>query len=199
MRPLQQRVDEPPARTGKTDSIASVMGNAATLDPTAQGVLAAWIAMCAMTSDFFYPERQAIRQGDRDWLRDNLSPPPETRKIWIGNYARGDWPAHYVKNSMAISDEGLNPEIGADGIPRPNTQTTTIVFGHLYVHVFSSVFSHLAQGVWGRTDDFGKIVEVWPVREQPVAWPAGLLTDRNADNIAAALFQTLDAASRASA
>ncbi len=190
MSQLQQR--------GKRLVLPLIMGNPTVLGQDAQRIVAAWIAMSVMTSDFFYPDRQAIPQGDRDWLRAKREPPPNTWKIWIARYERGNWVAHHVKNSMAISDEEHVPNISADGIPRPNTQSTTIVFGQLYVHVFSSVFPKLVAGAGIGAKGVEKVAQLWPIREHFIAWPTTALTDREADDIAAAIFKTLDELSRTS-
>jgi hypothetical protein len=162
------------------------------LGQEAQRLLAGWIAMSTMTSDFFYPEKQAIPQSHRDWLRDHYEPPPDTSRIWIGRYEREKWVGHWVKNSMPISSKEHIPEISADGIPRPNTQATTLVFGQLYVHVFSSVHTSVVAKASIAGKGIERLAQIWPVREHFIAWPTNAMTDRDADRIAGAIFDILD-------
>ena len=93
---------------------------------------------------------------------------------------------------MAISSEKHIPEITKEGFPRPNTQPTTIVFGQLYVHVFSSLFPEMEYRTWIAGKGLEKVAQLWPVREDFIAWPSNPTSDRDADNIAASIFNLLD-------
>lgn len=182
--------------TAKPVLLPLVRGGSATLTQRDKDVLAAWCTMSVMTSDFFYPEKQAIPQADRDYLRANMLPPENGWKIWIGYFSRTNWMAHWVKNSMPISSEEHIPEIAPNGIPRPNTQATTLIFGKLYVHVFSSVHADLVAKatIGGRA--IGRLVRIWPRLSNTVVWPPLPMTDRDADDIAGAIFNELDRLSR---
>jgi hypothetical protein len=145
-----------------------------------------------MNADFFFPNRNAIPQAHRDHLRATWEAPPDTWKIWIGNYKRDRWVAHWARQSMAISSEKHVPEITTEGFPRPNTQATTIVFGQLYVHVFSSLFPEMVSRTWTAGKSLEKVAQLWPVREDFVAWPTNPMSDKDADNIAVSIFNMLD-------
>lgn len=93
---------------------------------------------------------------------------------------------------MPISSEKHTPEITKEGLPRPNTQATTIVFGQLYVHVFSSLFPEMVARTWIAGQGLEKVAQLWPVREDFIAWPINSMLDQDADNIAAAIFNMLD-------
>jgi hypothetical protein len=69
--------------------------------------------MSTMTSDFFYPDRQAIPQSQRDWLRNYWSPPNDTCRIWIAPYRRDKWVNRWSRNLMAISSEEHVLELAA--------------------------------------------------------------------------------------
>src|SRR5262249_2205139 len=122
-----------------------VTGERTILSLNAQRLLAGWCAMSVMTADFFYPDRQAIPQVERDYFRDNLLPPLETWKIWIGRYTRKKWAAHYIRNSMPMVEDF--PEGDDESIARPNSQMTTIVVGQLYIHAFSCPFPSTVAGI----------------------------------------------------
>jgi hypothetical protein len=172
-----------------------VQGSPLVLRREAQETLATWCAMSVMTSDFFYPQRPAIPQSDRDYLRSHWKPPPATWKIWIGRYVRKNWQAHWVKNAMPLEYDGRVPALSADGLPMPNTQATTIVFGQLYVHAFSSIHPSLVS-IISIEKLFEKIAQVWPVQEEFIAWPTKPMTDRDADNIQGAICEALEGLSR---
>jgi hypothetical protein len=169
-----------------------ILGQRTVLSRTQQAIIAGWCAMSVMSADFFFPDRQAVSQDHRDHLRSTWEAPPETWKIWIGNYKRDKWVAHWTKQSMAISSKEHIPEITAEGFPRPNTQATTLVFGQLYVHVFSSLFPIMVAKTSIAGKGLEKVAQIWPVREDFVAWPPNPMTDRDADSIAVAIFQMLD-------
>jgi hypothetical protein len=169
-----------------------ILGEKIVLSRDAQRIVAGWCAMSVMTADFFFPDRHAVPQTHRDHLRDRCEAPPDTWKIWIGNYKREKWKAHWAKQSMPISSKEHIPEITAGGFPRPNTQATTLVFGQLYVHVFSSLFPIMVAKTSITGKGIEKVAQIWPIREDFVAWPFNPMSDRDADNIAAAIFKMLD-------
>jgi hypothetical protein len=177
-----------------------IQGDRVILGAEEQKIVAAWCAMSVMTSDFFNPTRQAVPQAHRDYFRASLLPPSDTWKIWLGFYERKNWLPHWVKNSMPVSyDDGdIATEIADDGVPMPNTQSTTLIFGKLYVHAFSSVFPSLVAKPWitGQGDGVEKFVQLWPIRDQFTAWPINPIGDRDADTYAGAIFRTLDNVAR---
>jgi hypothetical protein len=169
-----------------------ILGQKTVLSREAQRIVAGWCAMSVMNADFFFPERYAIPQPHRDHLRSTWDAPADSWKIWIGNYKREKWVAHWAKQSMAISSKEHIPEITPYGFPRPNTQITTIVFGQLYVHVFSSLFPIMVAKTSITGKGLEKVAQIWPIREDFIAWPPNPMSDKDADGIAAAIFQMLD-------
>ncbi len=175
--------------------LALVQGKSTILSQKDQYTLATWCAMSVMTSDFFIPDRHAIPQIERDLLRTSTQIPNDTWKIWIGRFIRKDWVPHWTKNSMPIVDGDVDENAP---LPPPNTQSTTLVFGELYVHAFSSVFPIVVAKPWITDKRFEKIIQLWPVWEQFIAWPINPITDREADDIAGEIFSVLDNLERAS-
>jgi hypothetical protein len=173
-----------------------IKGERTVLGLDAQRLLAGWCAMSVMTSDFFYPETQAIPRADRDYLRDHWMPPSDTWKIWIGRYTREKWQAHYIKNSMPITEEDIAEE-GDSHVPRSNSQMTTIVVGQLYIHAFSCPFAWLIEKIATiPANGFKKVAQIWPTREHFIAWPTDPLTDREADSIPGAIAHLIERADR---
>jgi hypothetical protein len=144
--------------------------------------------MSVMTSDNFYPERQAIPQEHRDWLMTRGVPPPDTWKIWVGRYERGNWLARWAKNARAISSDDHPVSYLENGLPIANTQSSTLVFGQLYVHAFSSVHSDIV----ARTPaPHSKLVQLFPLNGRPLHWPPLTMGDRDADSAAGKIFEAL--------
>lgn len=165
-----------------------ILGAATAIQPTSLETIAGWCAMSVMTSDNFYPERQAIPQEDRNWLMAHGLPPPDTWKIWIGQYERGNWPAYWAKNARAISSDGHPVFYLENGLPIPNTQSSTLVFGKLFVHAFSSVHADI---VANTPNPHGKLIQLFPLSGLPLRWPPPTMLDRDADDAAGKIFNAL--------
>lgn len=168
------------------------IGRSTSIGVDAQGTLAAWCAMSVMTSDHFYPDRAAIPQQHRDALMNVGMPPAAQWKIWIGHYERGDWVADWVKNALAISSEAHPARHLPNGLPIPNTQTTTLVFGKLYVHAVSSVHSDIIDMTGSPSS---KLVRLFPLGGSAIEWPQKCMTDRDADDAAGFIMNALGNAS----
>lgn len=155
-----------------------------------QRTLALWCVMAAMNAEFLNPGRTAISPLDRALLmNDRLR--TDNWKIWIGNYLREEWVGSWIHNMMPISSKDrVHPFDG--GFPLPNTHTTTLVFGRLYVHVFGCEHPDIVRKIslGGRAESV--IVQIWPITEANVAWPPEAMTDQDADNLAVAITSKLD-------
>ena len=151
-----------------------------------QCILSAWIAMCTITSEFFVPAFVAIPRIDRDFLWNNETA-PEYWKIWIGKYQRGDWPPYRVHHAFHLSDGDRDGSVLSPSTP-PNAQTTTLVFGQLYAHVFSCAFPFFVDRVNFNSASH-LLRPIWPPQNAPLVWPLpSLITDKDADHIAGAIF-----------
>jgi hypothetical protein len=166
-----------------------IRGEPALLTPARQATVAAWAAMSVMCAEYFNPSRVAVPQTSRDGFYQSRTPPQDW-KIWIGNYQRGDWPGHWCHNSLCIADEA--PELNDEGFHPPNVQTTTFVVGKLYIHAFSCPYPDIVAKVQPAQRTISLLAQVWPLRENFIAWPPQAMLDRDADNIAASIFNMLD-------
>ena len=63
-----------------------IEGAASKLNTRQQRLLAAWIAMAVICSEYSDLDSLAIRQKDREWLFRKHAPPSNNWKIWIGHY-----------------------------------------------------------------------------------------------------------------
>ncbi|MGB9114552.1 hypothetical protein [Bradyrhizobium sp.] len=157
--------------------------------------------MSVTCAEYFHPARAAISVTDRRWLYLHKTAPKNMR-IWIGDFARQDWPAHWAHSSLRITEhEGVHGwTVHPDGTPRTNTQTTTFVVGRLFIHAYSCPFPEIlnASKVTDAVDR--RLIQIWPVRQRHllVQWPpTAPLTDREADDLMGHIFSCLDTAGSA--
>jgi hypothetical protein len=157
-------------------------GERAALFKKAQNTLAAWTAMFTMVAEFQSrtPRRVAIPAAHRRHLMDTRTVPSDW-KIWVGCYERQSWPRVYVHNTLPVSSESGSVHQTDDGLPLPNTQTTTFVVGKLYVHVLSTA---IRGGINRQRILMSSIAQLWPFKTSPVGWPRTPLTDDEAERIA---------------
>jgi len=169
--------------------IPLISGDATAMDATGQGIVAAWIAMTVMVAEYFDPSKAAVSYTQRRYLYKNQAVPANW-KIWIGHYVRGSWPAYLVHNPLPISSSKHRVRRLDTGLPRPNTQTTALVVGELYIFAASSdtdVFDR-----WEVPGEGEKLAQIWPIRRNIVAWPTKTLTDRGADQVAGSFFLAVE-------
>jgi hypothetical protein len=176
--------------------IPLITGKAINLTPPRQESLAAWCAMTTMCAEYFYPKTASVSVTDRRWFFKTHAA-PNTFRIWIGDFDRKEWKPHWGHLSLRISlteHEGMQGwAIHPDGTPRPNTQTTMFVVGRLYIIVYSCPFPEIlnSQAIAQRVDS--RLSQIWPPRHSLLIWPpTDTLTDRDADQLAGAIFGRLD-------
>jgi hypothetical protein len=154
------------------------------LDRDSQGRVAAWIAMAVIAGDAADRDERAISQVDCSFFMSTKGPPPNWR-ITIGDFDRGDWPAHWVRHPFRINDNGNH-----DAVPY-NAQFTTFVTGRLFAHVSiaPSGTSHLRVQMPLEVEK--KMRQIWlPIRDR-IEWPAEALATAEADLVAGAGFSRL--------
>jgi len=163
-----------------------IQGDGTALDATGQEIIAAWIAMTVIVAEF-YKKRVTSTAPDRQFLRKNKRPSDQW-KIRIGNFERGNWGPHLVHSTFPISYPGWRPKFDDVGLPRPNTQTTEMTVGKLYILAASTPTDIFEQ--WRVTANGArKLAQIWPFRRNIIGWPPEPLTDREADDIAGAFFR----------
>src|SRR5215207_4394777 len=146
-------------------------GDAVLLDTIGQRLLASLLCLITIRVEFTDPATLATPKEERDWLRLRGEPPPNW-KIWLARYAGEEPHQHWCRhNGLEIVDSPETPEGGYT--PKCNTQTTTLVFGELCAHVYSS-------SVW--TDFRGyegvRLSRIWPPNQIAISWlHTGWLSD----------------------
>ncbi len=163
-----------------------------------QRQLATWVAMTVICAEYLQPASVSIPVTARRWLFTKRTP-PDNMRIWIGAFERQNWKADWAHNSLRISqNEGRYAwTVNPDGTPRPNTQTTTYVAGKLYIHAFTCPFPEILHSskLTGPVDR--ALVQIWPIRHSFIAWRFPILSDRQADLLAAHIFRSLDLTGKA--
>lgn len=173
-------------------------GQHATLNLKQQQLLAAWVAMSVISSEYVPPGPSVTPQSERDFLRDHQLA-PENWNIWIGHFFRRDWPSSYVRSLMEVVSKKQatihDPGDGKLAIPtRPNTQTVSLIVGQLYIHAATSsmpvprrIFREM-RFLRGRRQLLRRI---WPTQDASFFhWPPlRRITDYEADKIAKQFFQ----------
>lgn len=163
----------------------------ATLSVHDQKVLAAWATMSTMTSEYIQPSTVAVSPLDRQRFYKTKSP-LKLWKIWIGNYHRGNWKPHRIHHAWPTRTR-VREESKLTANAPPNTQTTTLIFGGLYLHVASSDIPDATRRMTFPHEVTNTILkQIWPPRSGTLRWPPRrTMTDREADYAAGFLFLSM--------
>lgn len=146
-------------------------------------VLAAWIAMFTMVSEFLDKtgERIAITLRERSYLRETGKVPPNW-KVWIAHQNQKTWRGPLLFHETMHVSKGDEPASDV-----PNTHSTTAFFGELYMHAISSQTLDISrQKMHGVYETI--VSQLWPVRPNVISWPPNRpLTNDEAEHIAKGL------------
>jgi hypothetical protein len=83
-----------------------ILGQPSILSADSQRVIATWIVMKFMITEFYNPEVIATPQRNREFLMSNQQP-PEGWQIWIAHKRGPDWHTGYFRHAVTL---GLGPE-----------------------------------------------------------------------------------------
>lgn len=153
-----------------------------------KAILSTWVSMFTTVAEFRDKTGMAIAIPERDrvWLRARRSVPQHWR-IWIGHHIRSSWNGIWVHASVPVGSEEYVPDGAGRKRPIPNTQSTTIVLGQLFIHVFSSARKEVSRV---RLFDNRALAQIWPVQCQSISWPPKLsLDDAAAKEISCSLIR----------
>jgi hypothetical protein len=103
-------------------------------------LLRSWIAMFVIVAEGMDRMARSIPQEDIEFLFTKKVAPLSWR-IWIGIIDRKQWKTEYAHFVAAIGSsvsEEYVPHSSHGKIPSPNTQTTTLTVGEVFVHVMST-------------------------------------------------------------
>ena len=142
--------------------------------------------MATITAEFIHRRLSsiAISNKARSVFKD-AQQPFENWRIWIGHYHRRRWDGCYVHACQPIYFEGnmIVPNVQEPDLPLPTTQWSTFVLGKLYLHTASSMTSPdlIRNWDWRNAPRARRLlVQIWPLKEEIIAWPIQALTDADA-------------------
>jgi len=169
----------------KTKPILSrlIQGESISLDKKSQQLLATWLTMATMVSEQFnFVEPMiAIPRSQVAAFRESQRP-PKGWKIWVAPYAGEHENGSWARSTVPVVGPTKAPERNADGRDLPNTQTTTIIVGKFFAHLFSSVH---AQVVRKKVPPAPGLIQLWPIVSSPLLWSTSRsLSDEAADAVA---------------
>lgn len=116
--------------------------------------IACFICLVTMRAEFL-DRKLAIPDSDRDWIRENYTPPPRW-KIWIAWFVGASGAEFWHNRSAVQLAEKDAPPPG--GPPSYNTQASTFVWGSLVSASMSSTYLPDVPGY------DGQLVRVWPIQ-----------------------------------
>ena len=64
--------------------------------------------------------------------------------------------------------------------------------GKLYAHIFSSEIVSLVNSVSLGPISIGKMARIWPLQEDFIVWPPNAMDDSDANDMASAIFLSLE-------
>jgi hypothetical protein len=109
-----------------------LLRRARSIDLTEQRALAALLCLVSMRIDAS-SRMKAVPRNEHQWLMNNPEP-PASWKIWIARYV-GSQRMDQQFTAMHLSSSPNVPT----GVEHCNTQVTSLVVGHLYAHLYSSI------------------------------------------------------------
>ncbi len=159
-------------------------GSRSIYDSKCKNYVSAWAALASMTSEYLDcdPSLIAISQTDRNYVRSTESAPLNWR-IWVGFYNR-QLGSQCIKMTLPVLDSNDTTNIKAGNVRLPNTQTTTIIIGRLYIHAMSCFFHRQAREWNWPVDPRARtlLTPIWPATNNLLQWPTQSLTTRDAQN-----------------
>ena len=177
-----------------------IRGERTVLGQRAQETLSAWTTMAVMTSEHIDPAAHmvAVSQSERDAFSQHQAAFPNWQ-IWIGRYQRHRWVGQWVHTAMPVLGTKDIPADKDAPVPPPNTQTTTIILGQLYILAISSEFADIpVKWGWAGVPTVpARLARISPPKESIIAWPPSSLTDQEAEALSHAFFDWIDGIGRA--
>lgn len=158
-------------------------GNVCVLDANAQEALTRWIGLKTFVGELDDPHSRALSPSDAEAFYETRTL-REGWKIWIGHYIGEDWKYRYHHANARLIHRAILDLIGPSATP--NTQATTFVPGHLFIHSFSTAHVGFDYSFTGPA--LYCLRQIYPVLTPRLVWDdLPVITDEGADLIANAL------------
>ena len=149
-----------------------------------QRVLASWVAIKAVVSEFYGADQRISHRTQRRRLRKTGSPPLDTWRIWIAQYSGPRAGALWNAHRAALLPAERAHWRKAEGSTYFNTQVLTYVVGKVFIHLIRSS-SKIVTDLW-RFDPraSGNLCRIWPPTGLSILWPTPSLTETEARYVA---------------
>ena len=163
-----------------------ILGQPITLTADAQRIVATWATLKTLVIETDDPKSAAIPpQAAKQFYVDKK--PFDDWKIWIGQYFGTTWSQGKRMTHLGgvLGPSAMKSVKTLGKHQRRNIQTTTIVGGQLYIHVFSATVSNTFYGFKGRSGDVLNLIHPY---SGDIGWPPKVvMTDDDAGQIALSL------------
>ena len=114
-----------------------ILGQTSSIFPDAQKRIRQWAILKTIIGEQDHPQSAVIATESIDHFYRTHELPPN-HSVWIGHYKGDVWRGtHYYHRAVLVTPFDM-PKDGVIGPNRPNSQTTTLVIGELYIHIFSA-------------------------------------------------------------
>ena len=152
--------------TNAKDILTNLMlGKRITLTSEDQESLINWITLTTIMAEYTDLKHQAITTIERELFYDTKKSLSNWR-IWIGRYKGTEWIQRYRHQGIAAYSSDNIPST-----PIPNTQSSTFVFGELFIHVVSTTVNDMNLRLILPKDLKNKMIQLWPIQRQQLRWP----------------------------
>jgi hypothetical protein len=157
----------------KLTMLPLIRGKPGILTPEKQIQIATWATMATITSEYDDLKTVTIPAADREHFYKHKYP-PQTFRIWIGYIPPDIWPHKWIHHPLAIAKNDAERDALADqALSKLNTETSTYVFGQLFIHVMSMSIDHVdILRRWQMPDCCDAAMkQIWPLIYQNITWP----------------------------
>ncbi len=167
-----------------------VLGRPGILTPEKQLQIATWATMATITSEYDDLLTVTIPPSDRKYFYKKKFP-PQTFRIWIGHIPPDVWEHRWIYHPLAIAKDDTERDALADqALSKLNTETSTYVFGQVFIHVLSMSIDHVdILHRWQMPNGCqAALRQIWPLVHQNMTWPPLISLDTESASMAAGSF-----------
>jgi len=181
---MREKIEDPARRI----MVPLIKGEETRITPDQQRRIAAWAILKAMVAEFDDNAYVTTHHMHRKYLMNNFMPPPKGWVVWIGCYSRGDWLPYWISTPWRWLFKHEEFQVAKIPVTHFNSHISTQVVGKLFIHVISSPGRDFIKGWRFSTPNKGALFRIWPPTSISINWPPQVMTDRDADYAAGALY-----------
>jgi hypothetical protein len=181
---MRKNIEDP----AKPILTALIKGDALRLSPDQQQRIATWAALKAMVAEYDHNSWVTTHHTHRKYLMRKYSPPLQSWAVWIGAYKRNRWSAHWISSPFLYDSPKQEARRGSNiAATYYNSHISTQVIGELFIQVIRSPSRSLQRWRFSPPDK-GTLFRIWPPSEVSINWPGKVMSDRDADYVAGAMY-----------